>query len=486
MAHIGTSTRTFGGGIRAWLLAVALLLGASFDASAVNCSVYPNGLLDGFAGTVAPSQIQVDRHCTVRNYPASNPLSTNFSFLTQPGQTDERWLIVFDNVVHIGQMACNTVANHKIWFTNGSSTEIQDDCQNLLIPVEKIDKQNPPGPGLVPVGVPFTYRLTLPVLFDPATGAAINTAGSVNDLHGITLWDDLNATGADLSYLSHVAYWLDTGAPVAHTFSNVGGLLTFDNFPILPAGRQVIVEITVILNNTPANAIGTQFVNTAKWDFGRLIDGEFFEPLPGEWGITQPLTIAAPDLTLTKTGPATLNLGESGDFILDVQNIGSMDAWNATIVDVLPDGPTGGMCDTTPTILSARVFASDGVTPVPGKGPLTQGTDFSFSYNAAPNCRLDMAMLRRTADHYLPDRNRQQQRQQRRADQCRGNHAMVQRGCRGSGPPRLQPHADQRHGRLARSRGRSRRHGRTDRLFLREECREPDERSQPGRDGRAG
>jgi uncharacterized repeat protein (TIGR01451 family) len=370
-----------------------LLLAAPFAAQAQDCSDYPNGLLDGFAGTIAPSQLQIDRNCTARNYPASNPMSTNFAFLTQPGQTDERWLIIFDNVVHTGQMACNSVADHKIWFTNGSSTTIQEGCQNLLIPVEKIDKQNPPGPGTIPVGVPFTYRLTLPVLFDPATATVINTAGSVNALHGITLWDDLNATGADLSYVSHTATWLNTGAPVPHTFSNVGGVLTFDDFPIIPAGEQVIVEVTVILDNTPGNTVGTQFVNTAKWNFGRLIDGVFYEPLPGEWGISAPMTIAAPDLTLTKSGPATLNLGESGDFTLDVQNVGNMDAWNASIVDVLPDSPTGGMCDMVPTVLSAQVFAADGVTPAPGKGQLAQGSDFSLSYNGAPDCRLDLVML---------------------------------------------------------------------------------------------
>jgi excinuclease ABC subunit A len=37
----------------------------------------------------------------------------------------------------------------------------------------------------------------MPVLFDPATGAVINTSGSLNDLHGITVIDDLNATGVD-------------------------------------------------------------------------------------------------------------------------------------------------------------------------------------------------------------------------------------------------------------------------------------------------
>ena len=67
---------------------------------------------------------------------------------------------------------------------------------------------------------------------------------------------------------------------------NVGGVLTFDNFPIIPAGEQIIIELEVVLaSNSPLNIIGKQFVNTAKWDFGRLIDDIFYEPLPGEWGI---------------------------------------------------------------------------------------------------------------------------------------------------------------------------------------------------------
>ena len=386
------SQRGAGGRIGLLLCTLVLLLGAASPAEAENCSDFPGGVLDGFAGGIAPSQVQVDRDCTIRNFPASNPLDTNFSFKTQPGQTNERWLIVFDNVVHTGQMACNSVAGHIIWFTNGSSTSIQEGCQNLLIPVEKIDKQNPAGQTTAAIGVPLTYTLTMPVLFDPATGTVINSAGSPNDLHTIRLTDDLGATGADLSYVSHVAYWQDSGAPVTHTFSNVGGVLTFDNFPIVPAGEQIIIELTVVLDDTPANVIGTQFVNTAKWDFGRLIDGVFYEPLPGEWGITSPLTIAGPDLVFTKTGPALLNLGAAGDFTLDVLNSGTGDAWNATLLDRLPDGASGGMCDTTPTVLSAQVFAADGVTPVPGKGPLSPG-DYSLSYAGAPSCELTLAML---------------------------------------------------------------------------------------------
>ena len=203
---------------------------------------------------------------------------------------------------------------HKIWFTNGSSTRIQQNCQNLLIPVEKINKQNPAGQTTATIGVPFTYKLTIPVLFDPATGTVINTSGSPNNLHGITVTDDLNATGASLSYVSHTAYWLDNGTPVPHTFSNVGGVLTFDNFPIVPAGRQFVIELTVVLNDTPANVPGTQFINTAKWDFGRLIDGTFYEPLPGEWGVTPPMTIAAPRAHRHEVGPGDDESGTVGQF----------------------------------------------------------------------------------------------------------------------------------------------------------------------------
>ncbi len=380
--------------IRFLLLCFVLWLGAS-PALAEDCVADFGGLLDGFAGDVAPSQLSIDGNCTVRNYPGG--MSTNFSFFTQPGQEDERWLVIFDNVVHTGQMSCNAVQGHKIWFVNGSSSGIHQNCQNLLIPVEKIDKQNPAGQTTAAVGTPFTYTLTMPVLFDPATGTVINQMGSNNDLHGITVTDDLNATGVDLTYLSHVASWRDSGAPVPHTFTNVGGLLTFDNFPIVPAGDQIILEITVVLDDTPVNAPGTQFFNTAKWDFGRLIDDVFYEPLPGEWGVSPPMTVAAPELVVTKTGPTTLgrtlNLGEWGQFGLDTFNQGLSDAWNVTLLDRLPGGATGGMCDLTPQVQSAQVFAADGVTPVPGKGPLLAGSDFTFAYSAAPTCELTLMML---------------------------------------------------------------------------------------------
>ena len=370
----------------------ALLLGASTEALAINCVADAGGTVDGFVNyPVPPSQINIDGNCRIQNYPASNPMTSNFSF----DGTLRGLLVIFDNVVFTGNMSCDASHQNKLWFVNGSTSTLNQGCQNILIAVEKIDKQNPPGPPVATIGVPFTWRLIIPVLFDPATGTVIDFQGSLNDLHSITVVDDLNlaATGADLTYLSHTATWLDDGTPVPHTFTNVGNVLTLDNIPIVNAGRQFVIDLTVVLNNTPANVVGNQFINTAKWDFGRLIDGVFYQPLPGENGITPPMTIAAPALVVTKSGPATMNLGQWGTFALDVQNTGLSPAWDVSLRDLLPDGPTGGMCDLTPEILSARVFAADGVTPVPGKGPLVAGTDYTLSYAGPPTCRLDLTMM---------------------------------------------------------------------------------------------
>jgi hypothetical protein len=48
---------------------------------------------------------------------------------------------------------------------------------------------------------------------------------------------------------------------------------------------------------------------------------------------------------------------------------------------------------TAPEVQSARVFMADGVTPVPGKGPLVPGADFTVSFSAAPTCELTLIGL---------------------------------------------------------------------------------------------
>src|SRR5213075_3238597 len=99
--------------------------------------------------------------------------------------------------------------------------------------------------------------------------------------------------------------------------------------------------------------------------------------------VTVALTVppSDPALVLRKSGPATLNIGQWWNFGVDIQNTGGSDAWNVGLRDLLPSGTTGGMCNLTPQILSAQVFAADGVTAVAGKGLLNQGSDYSLNYS---------------------------------------------------------------------------------------------------------
>ena len=83
----------------------ALLPLAATPAWAIDCVAEAGGVIDGFVNyPVPPSQIQIDGPCTIRNYPASNPLTSNISWF---GSLPTSTLLIFDNVVHTGNMACN-------------------------------------------------------------------------------------------------------------------------------------------------------------------------------------------------------------------------------------------------------------------------------------------------------------------------------------------------------------------------------------------
>src|SRR5438034_1969526 len=384
-----------GSWIKILLFPFALLLLSAVPArgqSVGGCVANFGGVIDGFVNPVPPSQINIDGNCTIRNFPASNPLTSNISFTG----TGRGWLVIFDNVDFTGNLSCDKSHGNFIWFVNGSITGAHVlGCANLFAPVDKIDKENPPGPPFVSIGVPFTYTLTFPQLVSATTGAVVNPNGSNVEVDQVTVTDNLNATGVSLSYVNSSATWKGSGAPVPFAATNASGLLTFSGFPPIPAGQQIVVSVTVVLNNAvPPNSPGTQFSNTANWTLGTTVGGTFHFPLTGQQGISSPpLTIAAPSLVMTKGGPATMNPGQLGQFTLNVQNTGNSDAWNATIVDKLPTGPTGGMCNMTPQVLSAQVFQADGVTPVAGKGPLKAGTDYTLSYAGAPACTLTLNML---------------------------------------------------------------------------------------------
>ena len=139
---------------RSWVIrlcALLMLLGMSFGAYAqsVKCSDF-GGVLDGSTpGAVNPSQLEVDTLvCIVRNYPRSAYPPDGFiaNLQYKPGQEK---LVIFDNVYWSGNIACNDVQNNKIWFVNSDVPKFREDCQNVLIPVESINKR---GPGFAAIG----------------------------------------------------------------------------------------------------------------------------------------------------------------------------------------------------------------------------------------------------------------------------------------------------------------------------------------------
>ena len=148
------------------------------------------------------------------------------------------------------------------------------------------------------------------------------------------------------------------------------------------------------------------------------------------------MTIAAPELVVTKTGPATHEPRRVGPVRARRPQRGPHEAWNVTLADRLPDGATGGMCDLTPEILSAQVFAADGVTPVPGKGPLVRGHRLLAQLQRRADLRAHAHACSRPPASIGPSerlivRYRTQldadSAERRHADQRRGRHPVVQR-----------------------------------------------------------
>ncbi|HEV7445928.1 MAG TPA: SdrD B-like domain-containing protein [Steroidobacteraceae bacterium] len=203
----------------------------------------------------------------------------------------------------------------------------------------------------------------------------------------VVITDDISRTGAGrLTFVNPPAPTMN-GSTAGVTV--VGSVLTANYSAVngpLPTGQSIDVRFRVRI--AAGLLPGTTLTNTAlvTWNTPTRTSSANVSIDIGE--------TSAPNLTLTKSGPATMSLGQSGLFGLDVQNTGVSDAWNATILDRLPQSsPTGGMCSSTPQILSAQVFQANGITPVPAKGPLVPGTDFSISYNGAPTCELTLTML---------------------------------------------------------------------------------------------
>jgi len=331
-------------------------------------------------------QLSIDRSCTVKNFTCDVPLESTLNFASHKDGT----LIIFENVCYGGNFACaNVEGSAFVWAVNGSDfSSVKEGCQDLIIPVEKIEKSaedlNDNPISSVSVGVPFRYTLDVPVLFDPVSGTVIPGYGSLNDIGNIEITDDMTpgTMGVDLELLdisvsSDTTGAMTEGADYTVTSSagnpSEPGVLTFNilNPNLLPSGDQIHITIEVMLTDDPLNNIGKLFTNVAEWEFSREIDGTLYDPLPGQNGIAQLLSISRPDLQVDKTTTASaVNFDDMPEYRIAVQNVGGAPAWNILVEDQIPVG--------------MQDFDAASAVTVTMAGAVLDPADYDLNYNPGP------------------------------------------------------------------------------------------------------
>ncbi len=258
--------------------------------------------------------------------------------------------------------------------TNTAATTFTTASPDALV------KQNP-AVTTVSVGQPFSYRITVPATPQPTA------------LHDVRILDDLGASAADLSFVgvtkvSGSQPWTPVNTGSATNLVIEDPVIGID----IPAGEQIVLDITVVLDDTTTNRADLTFSNTADYTYNP-IDNDPTTQAPGGPDTTADMSIVAPDaLTLEKSGPVTMSAGTPAGFTLNVRNTGSGTAWNPVITDrFLPHEATGGMCAAGPDNVTAQLFLADEVTPA--SAPLVEGTDFTVDFSAEPDCQWRLRLL---------------------------------------------------------------------------------------------
>jgi uncharacterized repeat protein (TIGR01451 family)/fimbrial isopeptide formation D2 family protein len=222
-------------------------------------------------------------------------------------------------------------------YTDGVSSPDDPDDQD---PTE-VEIQTP-GPlskantqGSATIGEQFTYRITV-----PATPIAV-------PLYDVRILDDISLSniGADLRFVS--ATVISGGV---WTLSNTGSatnLIIEDTATgiDIPADGQIVIDITVELQNTITNQSGLTFANSASYTYNRM-NGNNATQTAGGPDATSGMNVVEPDLTATKavsfvtpagklpTDPATV--GDVLEYLITIPNGGNSTAFDTSVVDTLP------------------------------------------------------------------------------------------------------------------------------------------------------
>jgi len=241
---------------------------------------------------------------------------------------------------------------------------------------EALVKDNPAELN-VAVGEPFTYRITVP---------ATPQDTALND---VRILDDLNVSAADLIFISVTK--VSGSEPWTPVNTGNATNLVIEDTTIgidIPANEQVVIDITVVLDDTATNVSGLQFNNTADYTFNQ-INADPTTQTSGGADTTENMTIVGADtVTLEKTGPAIVQLETPATYTLNFHNTSTGTVWNPTITDQIPNEATGGMCDAGPSNVTAQIFDNNGVP-----SPLVENTDFTVEFDGDPTCEWRFNLL---------------------------------------------------------------------------------------------
>lgn len=233
------------------------------------------------------------------------------------------------------------------------------------------------------IGDQFNYRITVPAT--PMTTA----------LYDVRILDNLATSAADISYVSLTQVSGPAWTPVITEVPAKNLLISGSGSGLdIPAGQQAVFDIRVVLNDSAGNVTGLTFQNSASYTYNKF-NGDNATQTATAAGVTANMTIVGPNLTMQKSGPATMRIGVPATYTLNAQNAGSSTAWDLTITDILPNPAPGGMCDDAPpSAITARMYLADGVTPV--AAALTAGVDYITSFATATptatTCTLTLTM----------------------------------------------------------------------------------------------
>src|SRR5262245_45660975 len=184
----------------------------------------------------------------------------------------------------------------------------------LADPSSPIAVTNVDSPDPVASGAQLTYTITI-----------VNTAGS--KLMNVVLSDQVNGVGG-----IGVPPQLVLTSTRGSCSQNVNNLVTCNGGSIEGGG-----SVTVTIRGIVTAANGTTLNNTASITGTRSAQN-FTTTATAATLVTNTGGTTFPDLTISKTGPTTVNVGSPMSYVLTVNNQGTANATNVKVVDTLPAG----------------------------------------------------------------------------------------------------------------------------------------------------